>query len=383
MAAATVGALSSGLWPARAQAAGRFRVLHSFGSPWARGGGAAPINGVVRGADGNYYGTTSVGGIDPVVSNGTVYRISGTRTTTTIYSFPDPMDQPNALLQASDGLLYGTTIGNILGGVFRIDTTGTSTLLQAFDLSSGYRPLSQLMQASDGYVYGTAHVGGGPDGSGNGTIYRIDPNGTVSTFYRFFTGTMATSGGNPTVGLVQGSDGYLYGVAEGGVFDAGIVYRVSLAGAFTKLHDFSGPDGANPRGELIQASDGFFYGCTWNGGAEDAGTVFRMAPDGTLATLYSFSAGGPAGQNPNTPLLQGSDGHLYGTTYGGGETVQTVFRITLQGELSVVHTFADQWDARGALIESPEQALLGVTHSGGNFNSGTVYALYGVLGAPN
>src|ERR1700693_5287594 len=58
------------------------------------------------------------------------------------------------------------------------------------------------------------------------------------------------------------------------------------------LHSFPGPEAVDPlRASLIQATDGNFYGTTVSGGEVDNGTVFRMTPDGTVTILHAFAHG--------------------------------------------------------------------------------------------
>src|SRR2546426_6692086 len=108
------------------------------------------------------------------------------------------------------------------------------------------------------------------------------------------------------------------------------------------LYSFSGySDGAEPLGGLVQGSDGDFYGTTFYGGASGPGTVFKITSDGSLTTLYSFSYYND-GQLPTAGLVQGRDGDFYGTTSEGGATgdyLGTVFKITSDGSLTILHTF--------------------------------------------
>ena len=146
------------------------------------------------------------------------------------------------------------------------------------------------------------------------------------------------NGENPWAALVQGSDGYFYGTTDnGGTNNVGTVFKISPNGVLTTLYAFgtvtsaSGDplDGAYPVAGLAQGSDGHFYGTTDNGGTNGAGTVFRISPKGALSSLYSFT-GGNDGANPVAGLVQGSDGSFYGTTVSGGQGgVGTVFRLTI------------------------------------------------------
>src|ERR1017187_8338556 len=85
------------------------------------------------------------------------------------------------------------------------------------------------------------------------------------------------------------------------------------AQTFTTLHSFDTTD-ATPMGGLIQATDGNLYGTTYFGGASDRGTAFKITPSGTLTTLYSFCPQGDCtnGADPSAALLQATDGNFYG-----------------------------------------------------------------------
>jgi uncharacterized repeat protein (TIGR03803 family) len=74
----------------------------------------------------------------------------------------------------------------------------------------------------------------------------------------------------------------------------------------------------------MEAGDGNLYGTTVLGGSHDQGTIYRLTPAGEFTTMYSFGPTGFSQYNayPFGPLLEGTDGNLYGTSYGlGGGTV--------------------------------------------------------------
>jgi uncharacterized repeat protein (TIGR03803 family) len=150
------------------------------------------------------------------------------------------------------------------------------------------------------------------------------PAQIFTTLYKF------SSGGPPTAGLVEGTDGNLYGTTGSGENSAcgysggcGTMFKITTTGTLTTLHIFDYTDGANPSAALIQASDGNFYGTTGGGGnctnfADGCGTVFKITPTGTLTTLHSFDRAD--GAVPTT-LVQHSNGTFYGTTVRGGANV--------------------------------------------------------------
>jgi uncharacterized repeat protein (TIGR03803 family) len=101
------------------------------------------------------------------------------------------------------------------------------------------------------------------------------------------------------------------------------VFLISANGVLTSLHSFSGYDGANPAAGLVQGSDGYLYGTTYGGSRArgfDAGTVFRISTNAALG-IFAFNIGPYSdcdGWSPAAGLVQGSDGNLYGTTDFGG-----------------------------------------------------------------
>jgi uncharacterized repeat protein (TIGR03803 family) len=313
----------------RISSAGTLTTLWQFGGSLSNGIG--PYATLVQGSDGNFYGTTSVGGVN---SDGTVFRISSAGTLTTLWqfdgSFSNGINPYAGLVQGSDGFFYGpTSLGgtNAGGTVFRISSAGTFTTLWQKGAGSNGSPYSVLVQGGDGNFYGTTENGGA---NLAGSVYRISSAGTLTTFYQFST-LAATNGYDPQSGLVQGSDGYFYGTtANGGTNSEGTVYRISSAGTFTTLWQFGSgtSNGRVPAAGLVLGSDGYFYGTTVSGGTNSEGTVYRISSAGTFTTLYQF-AGGSEGLHPEAELVQGSDGYFYGTTYSGGtNSAGTVFRLS-------------------------------------------------------
>ncbi len=377
--------LTLGAQPAPAQV---LTIVHNFvGSD-----GASPASGLIHPSDGNLYGTTAGGGTNcsPAGGCGTVFKITPGGTLTTLHSFAGPPGEGRepwaGLIQGSDGNFYGTTAeggANICGvvecgTVFKITPNGTLTVLHNFAGGDGASPYSGLVQASDGNFYGTTQNGGLNDCIyGCGIVFKITPDGTLTVLHSF----ERSDGGGPSAGLVQGSDGNLYGATfYGGADNDGTVFKITPDGTLTTLHSFMGPpgDGANPGAGLIQASDGNFYGTTFAGGANcspyGCGTVFKMTPSGTLTVLHSFA--GSDGANPGAVLMQASDGNFYGTTaYGGANNFGTVFKITPDGTLTTLHSLAEsdgQYPASG-LVQLSGGNFYGTGYDGGVDNKGTIF----------
>jgi len=147
----------------------------------------------------------------------------------------------------------------------------------------------------------------------------------------------------------------------------------------TVLHTFRGyPYAVGPAAPLMQASDSSFYGTTYSHGRFHAGTVFRRTPGGTVTTLYEFP-GDTGGAYPNSALVQGPDGALYGTTgfNFSSDRTRTLFRMTLGGEVSILHRFdRDAEGTPGQLMLATDGFLYGTTtpeESG--LNAGTVFRM--------
>jgi len=307
--------------------------------------GINPYGGLVQDSSGYFYGTTLSGGTNN--GSGTVYQITAGGSLTNLHTFAvtgDPGDGflPEAgLVQGSDGSFYGTTLsgGGILnaGTVFRIDPSGNNyTILHSFtDTPDGAEPSAGLVQGTDGNFYGTTYAGGT---KGDGTVFQITTNGTVTILHHFNQGIGDGAGPNGT--LIQGSDGNFYGTTyTGGKYGgSGTVFRISSSGVYSNLYSFGAfpGDGAAPLAGLVQGSDGNFYGTTFQGGMTNGlagdGTVFRISRGGVYTNLYSFVSSRGDGANPEAGLVQGYDGAFYGTTYLGGTNTPangTVFKLVV------------------------------------------------------
>jgi len=263
---------------------------------------------------------------------GTVFKTTPTGKLTTLYSFcPQPgcydgSSPASNLVEGLDGSLYGTTTSFPYGSgtVFKITQGGLLTTIHTFGSSDGAYP-DQLILATDGNFYGTADQGGT---NAYGTVFKVTPTGTLTVLYTFCSLPNCTDGANPDA-IVQGADGNFYGTAQHGgsttgkfcyPYGCGTAFKLTPDGVFTILYTFcsmaSCTDGYIPSG-LMQATDGNLYGTAWAGGANDGGTIFQLTPQGTLTTLHNFDFSD--GASPVGLLLQDTNGSFYGTTYLGGE----------------------------------------------------------------
>jgi uncharacterized repeat protein (TIGR03803 family) len=312
--------------------------------------GSYPFAGLLQGSNGNFYGTTEYGGTDG--NYGTVFEMTPSGALTMLVSFNGTNGSYPAavLVQGSDGNFYGTTQSggaSGMGTVFQVTPVGVLTTLVSFNNTNGSVPLAGLVQGTNGNFYGTTFQGGdlSIDGifnnSGAGTVFEMTPGGVLTTRVVF----NGYNGANPAGGLVQGTNGNLYGTAAigGNVslnagWGFGTAFKMTPGGTLTTLVSFGLTNGYNPTAGLVQGSDGNFYGTTDGGGAGGCGTVFQMTPAGVSTTLVSFK--GANGNRPQAALVQGSDGNLYGTTeYGGANGLGTVFQVTPAGMLMTLVSF--------------------------------------------
>jgi uncharacterized repeat protein (TIGR03803 family) len=308
-----------------------------------------------------------------------VFKISTNGALSSLYSFTGGHDGagPGAgLVQGSDDNFCGTTYGAGLhnyGTVFKISSNGVFTSLYSFGEIpyDGTYPEAGLVQGSDGNLYGTTSQGG--SGS-EGTVFQISSNGSYRSLFSFWW-----PGGSPSDGaLVQGSDGCLYGTSSDSHDGTGIVFKISTNGVQTELYDFSWGENIYFYGGLVQGSDGNFYGkATY--GVVNPGFVFQFSTNGVFTILYSF----PYQFFGSGGLVQDSGGYLYGTTsYGGdtnlndGEGYGFVFQMSTNGVLNTLYSFTNGNDGEypeAGLVQGSDGNFYGTTEDGGTSGLGSVF----------
>ncbi len=243
--------------------------------------------------------------------------------------------------------------------MYRISSSGEFQTLHSFGATSLGYPNGPLVQGSDGFLYGTTFYGGT---NGAGTIYKISISGNfkaIATFGGIF-------GANPFGPLIEGGDGNFYGLASrGGTNAGGVLFKVSPSGTQTILHNFTGgTDGSNPVGGLVQATDGNLYGTNDLGGAFGWGILFCYSP-GAVPTgqtrfhvLHDFN---PAtGASPQVTLLQHTNGKLYGDTAVGGSADRGAF-YSLDAGLSPFLSFIPRARRVGHGVKILGQGFTGAT----------------------
>jgi uncharacterized repeat protein (TIGR03803 family) len=286
----------------------------------------------------------------------------------------------STLVRDGHGNFYGTTLAGgataLWGTVFSLTPRGKEKILHSFtDKQDGGSPNPGLFLDAQGSLYGPTSGGGA---TGNGTVFKVTAQGALSVLYSF---TGGTDGKWPQAGVVADAKGNLYGTTYyGGAHNAGVVFKVTPAGAESVLHHFTGKaDGGNPlTGALVRDAHGHLYGTTSTGGAASYGTVFELMPNGTLKTLHTFE-GGADGAAPQAGVFRAANGNLYGTTgYGGAYNFGTVFELAPNGHETMLYVFTGGSDGGfpfGDVILDPAGNLYGTTVQGGTANFGTVFEL--------
>jgi uncharacterized repeat protein (TIGR03803 family) len=359
-----------------ATSAQTYSTIYSF-----TGTNNKPSGPLVQGTDGNLYGVTANGG---TTSNGSIFKVTPQGQFTTLYSFCAQNQCSggtglSGLIQGTNGNFYGAYSYPGYGAAFEITPAGKLTTLYTFcslpNCSDGEYPNGPLLQGMDGNFYGTTHEGGA---NGAGTVYKLTPSGTLTTLYDFCSQAQCADGSSPYAGVIQDAAGNLYGTTNVGGNDAnqsycnygcGVAYKLSPSGVLTTLYAFcslSGcADGFFPQSTLVFGSDGNLYGTTSQGGTDGFGTAFRLTPGGTLTTLHTFCVVDDCtdGYEPGQ-LIEGSDSNIYGMTLEGGGNGSggdggSIYRITTKGTFTVV--YSNNSNNLNPLVEATNGKLYGTT----------------------
>jgi uncharacterized repeat protein (TIGR03803 family) len=322
-------------------------------------------------------------------------------------------DQPAGLIEGSPGVFYGIA-GSAQGVTFSVTTQGSITILSSFP--SGDTLESVVMSAANGRFYssvaqtpGLGHlfsvtsVPGGevtypgqnvipellqnlPDGNLLGVgiwlasnlwgPVKSDLNGNVTSLYQFPSSVHLS----PTI--VYATDSNYYGFSLSSTSTAGYVYQVTPSGASTNIYAFSTSDfKGNYLVPLLQATDGNLYGATPTGGANGTGTIYKLTTGGQYTQLYEF----PKGKDWNpTWLIEASDGNLYGATLGIFGYSQ-LFRITKSGQYTPLYSMTNPGADAACqcdLVQGSDGIIYGTAQGGGATGAGAVFALDAGLPKP-
>ena len=246
----------------------------------------------------------------------------------------------SAPVQGRDGNLYGTTLGGgqfTLGAVYKLNpNTKAYSIIHHFKGGTeGQEPYTSLIVGKDGRVYGTTSNGGGNQA---GTVFSIDPTAPAPTYgfktYNFPGITGQSNLSSPRSPLMQGTDGFFYGTtgSNTGLYGWGTVYKFSATGAgtFTKMHDFGKnhtfSEELDPTAGLVQGSDGKLYGVTRQGGdttylSNGCGVIFSITLPLVNYTPIHTLKGATEGCHTIQNITLHTNGKLYGAASAGRNTL--------------------------------------------------------------
>ncbi len=347
---------------------------------------------IVRGgwvlSGGQFYGTSQFSDGNIL---GRIYRFNpATKQIAVLHTFAGAAGgaQPHGVVEASNGLLYGTTYAgaNNLGTVFRIEKGGANfTILHPYANLSGGNPSGVPIAGSDNKIYGAVESGGA---FSRGGVYRIELDGTGYQLIRAHSGTAGLSPGEGCLGVVEGPGGLLYGVtATGGANNTGVIFSLEKDGdPYTLLHQFGAAGVRGPTCGLLLASDGMLYGVAGKGGAADKGGVYRIGTDGSGFRVIREFTNPADGHDSFKRLTEGSDGYLYGVAFYSANNSGSLFRLPKSGAgfvaLRRFTSVPDGSQPDSPLIQFAPGIFYGTTSSGGANSSGCIFRLAASLEQP-
>jgi uncharacterized repeat protein (TIGR03803 family) len=329
---------------------------------------------MAQGRDGNLYGTTSAGGS---ASMGTVFKMTPTGALTTLHNFSglDGQNPDGGLTLGSDGNFYGTTErggANNFGTIFKITAAGVLTTLHDFaQQGDGYTPHGAPVLGRNGNLYGTTCSQNSP-----WIFYSITPLGVFHTV----SGNVP---GCPFGALILGVDGNFYGTSQvAGTLGYGTVFRLTPTGVLTIVHSFDYTDGAYLYSPVVQGSDSLLYGTTSSGGL-GPGVIFKVNPSGSVFTLLHEWDPSDVndGNGPFAGLVAASDGNFYGATSGGENSGNapngTLFKIKSGGTYSIQNVFdyTHGSDEIATPMQHTNGKIYGMADRGGAHTDGVIYTL--------
>lgn len=335
-------------------------------------GGTGNQGGIMQASDGNFYGTSGTGGTGGV---GYFFRMTPAGVVTVLSHFDVATTAAfpfTALTEGADGNLYGSTLsglGGVGGGsIYRVTKAGVITTL-----ASGKRIVGRPLRASDNQLYGVT-AGGGTQGYGE--FVRIEPAGTITSIASV-TYVPGDSDSTSRGDLLEAPDGHFYYNSLGGT--RGAINRFTKAGVLSRVVTFPTTDNINPIGPLVVGQDGALYGTGFGGGAAGVGTIFKVTLAGALTKVAEFP-GAPGPSNGQAGgLVQGADGTFYGVCYDGGTAGKgTVYSVTTAGVMTKLVDFTGPNGAnpdRQSLLLAADGNLYGTTRLGGTADGGTIFKL--------
>ncbi len=343
--------------------------------------GAYPYGSLVLDSNGLLYGMTYSGGH---YGYGVLFCYNTiTLKDSVLFNFNGAVSNNNCMVQGTGGLLYGMSLvggNNFYGDIFSFDpNSGTNTVIYSFDSTSGQYPYSGLIQASNGLLYGMTQYGGA---NNEGVLFSYNTGSNTEAVAVNFNDA---NGSYPEGNLLQASNGLIYGMTPNGGSNAEgtLFYYNPVSGKDSVMVNLSDNIGFSPYGGVIQANDGLLYGMTNSGGTNYDGVIFSFnTKTKSYKALYSFNDS-TSGEAPYGNLVQAEDSLLYGMTYFGGKQGDGVlfsFNTKTNKEIPLMNfKGANGANPTGTLVlDSAGTTLYGTTSIGGQSNYGVLFS-YNIL----
>jgi uncharacterized repeat protein (TIGR03803 family) len=284
-------------------------VLHSFiGSEGSEPDGAVSL------VHGNLFGTAGSGGAS---GNGVLFKLNKNGRYKDLHDFSatDGSFLRGNLTRDKLGNFYGTALfggANDDGTVYKYGFDGSFTVLHAFNGGDGEYPEHGVVRDSAGNLYGVTAFGGADD---EGSVYKVASDGTFTSLYSFSGGA---DGGFLYGGLALDDAGNLYGsTVEGGSSDQGTVFKLAPDGTLTTLYNFTGgADGGSPEGDMTRVGPRLFSTASEGGDPScQCGVIYELKPNGKELVLHTFTGSDGGGYSAG---LTKHAGVFYGATASGG-----------------------------------------------------------------
>jgi len=353
--------------------------------------GTYPTGYLCKAKNGKLYGMTTEGGLN---NGGVIFEwdpITNTYIKKLDFNWSEKGGAPEGnLLFTNNGKLYGMTSAggaNYYGVIFEWDPL-TDVFTKKYDFDgkeNGGYPIGSLLQADNGKLYGTAYFGGA---NGHGILFEWDPITDKFTKKMDFN---EENGSKPHCTLIKSTNGKLYGLTPfGGTYNQGVIFEWDpVTNIYIKMVDFNGIEkGRNPFGSLMQASNGEIYGMTNYGGVNDDGVLFEWDPMTNIFIKKVDFDVIEKGWYPSGSLMQATNGKLYGMTagydrygygsnYAGKELYGTLFEWdpATNNYLKLIDFNGKEkgLNPHGALIQTDNGKLYGMTNEGGASNCGVIF----------
>jgi len=370
-----------------------FKVLHSFTG---LRDGCCILGGLARDGWGNLYGIAYLN--NSLSGDGDLFKLTPTSRGykfSVVLNFSASKGRECQSTPAVDGSgnVFGVCVGG--GGIDRgtlweYSNTGKFRVLHEFGgPPDGMSPQDSVVLDHGGNIYGTAYTWG-PGSSGTFWKYSLR-SGLFKLLHGFTDGD--DGGLLPAGPRLDEIGGLVWGTTEVGpncyYCGQGTVWNYDLSSEkFTTVLDFSSSNILAPQSRLSIGMKGNVIGTAFGteGGRNNCGLVYELQKDNSYmpAVLYQFTGQTGDGCYPFGRVRWDRQGHLLGTTYGGGTNgdgvVYELVQKNSRWQETILHSFdlTDGTRPQAGLVTDHKGNWFGTTASGGKYKNGTVFEISGV-----